>query len=115
MNEFTTQRAQAPGRRQSDEECLMHEERLDEMDAHINKQNGWLKGTALIVVISTVILIPVTSWFLSGIVTKLGSIEGLLNASNNTLTLHTEQIKNIDRRVTVIEERHITDDTKVKR
>lgn len=92
------------GRRSSD--CKEHETRLDQIDADVQKQSGWLKATALIGVVLTLIIVPISSWFLGSVLTKLTSIESLLNSNNLTLSLHTEQIKNIQADVKEIQDRH---------
>ncbi len=90
------------GRRKADENCPMHEARLDDMDAELHKQSGWFKASAAFMTVAVMCI----SGFGNVILTKLTSIESLLSESKVTLMQHSEQIKALDCRVKDIEDRH---------
>lgn len=94
------------GRRQSDEECRRHEDRMDELEIDIGRQSGWLKASAgLVTIVSLAVSI-----LCSIIISKLGTIESLLTDSKVVLMQHSEQIKSVQKDISVIQERHKYED-----
>jgi len=110
MSEYPTER-NGQGRRKSDEECAAHEERLDNMDAEIHKQSGWLKAAAGFWAVAIII----ASSFCTVIISHLNTIENLLTDNKVALMQHSEQIKALDCRIKDIEERHKYEDQQRER
>ena len=92
----------AEGRRLRDDECFEHEKRMDMVDGELKKQSGWFKASAGILAIS----IAIIGSYCTQITSKLDSIQAMLTDSKVVMMQHSEQIKNLDSRVTDIEKRH---------
>lgn len=82
--------------------CKLHEERIDDMDAELHKQNGWLKTAGFVFSTASVIL----GWFGTNITTKLDAISTLLTDGRVVQMQHSEQIKALQTDVKEIQDRH---------
>jgi len=91
-----------PGRRDTDEECVAHEKRIDGIDNEIHKQSGWFKASAILLSIAVIVLGSLCSLILN----KLGTIEGLMADNKVTTAEFSMAIKNMDKRISDIEERN---------
>lgn len=98
-----TQERQGVGRRQADQECIAHEERLDAVERKL----AWQKGAMYVIVGFVGVSMPVIGWMGNAIYGKVSSIEIMLNRNELASTVLTEQVKSIDRRVQAIEDRHV--------
>lgn len=94
-----------PGRRDSDRSCADHEERLDAME----KQISWVKGAAYTVGAVATILSVVFGWMGNQIYAKVVSIDEKMNKNEIVSVTIVEQYKSLDRRVQIIEDRHLKD------
>lgn len=100
--EHNTER-EGVGRRAGDFECQEHEKRVNLMDAELSKQSGWLKASALLVLIAMAVIGGLSNLILN----KLTSIETLLSDSKVTMMKHEMSINSLDVRVKSIESRHL--------
>ena len=95
-------RSDAPGRRKDDEDCRVHEARLDHVDKTVSKQSGWFKTAAVVFSICGTILGGMCGLILS----KLTAIESLLSKTDVTLGRHEERLLNVESDIKEIKERH---------
>lgn len=85
------------------EHICVSEERIDDIDKEVHKQSGWLKTAAGV---SSIIAIFVGS-YCNKIVTKLETIESLLNGNNVAIAEMRKDIKTHEDRLQDIEKRHL--------
>lgn len=94
-----------------DANCKEHEQNMDRINMKLARQEGWFKAAAGFMSIAVVIL----GWFGTIIIGQLSSIEKALNKSDVISERHTQQISNIDARLTIVEAQHIFDVQKGRR
>lgn len=104
-----------PKRRREDNDpnCILHEERLDDLNTKVSKQSGWLKACAGFLAIVITIGIPVIGSIGSTISNKLNSIETILTDGRIAQTQLNERYISLDRRVTIIETKHSAEEQNV--
>jgi hypothetical protein len=90
------------GRRMTDPECKVHEDRLDAVDKNLAAQGGWLKvGSSLLTIAVFVVGILCTY-----IISQLGSIMGMLGKNDVVMERHTGQIQTLQEDVKEIKDRN---------
>ena len=90
------------GRRQQDTECANHDARLTEIENEHNRQAGWMKAAAGFASIA----IAVIGYFGMNIISKLSTIESLLNKSDVAIARMDVTVQNHEQRLKDIETRH---------
>lgn len=102
------QEREGVGRRERDQECLDHEKRMDKVDLdmvsqsnELSKQSGWLKASALLVLISMATIGGLSNMIL----TRLTSIDDKLNANNLSYNTLNTRFEGLVKRVDDLEER----------
>lgn len=84
----------------------LHETRMDQIDSDINKGKGWFQAASAFWGIAIVVV----GFLGSNINSKLSNIESMLSADKSDIRLLNEQVKNLQKDVQVIQERHIYQD-----
>jgi hypothetical protein len=90
------------GQNERRQDCIDHENRIDEVAAEVHKHGGWFKviggglGFAFIVL----------GWFGSSINSKLDAIQATLNKTDIAIENHRGRIENCEKDIKDIQERH---------
>lgn len=83
------------------EDCKLHEERIDQIQAEIHKHGGWFKilGAGIVMAFS------VCGWFGQGINSKLDAIQSMLHRGEVNLMEHSQRLKNSEQDIQEIKQR----------
>ena len=90
------------GRREDDQACREHEQRMDGMDKELHTLLGWIKTSGLLITVAGAII----GYMGTNINAKLTSIETLLSDNKVMLERHNQQIIQLQGDVKDIQDRH---------